>query len=33
VVPVAYVVLTSLLEGARARREVVVPLPKAAEGD
>src|SRR6059036_1032737 len=29
VVPVAYVVLTSLLERARARREVVVPLPKA----
>jgi multidrug efflux pump len=33
VVPVAYVVLASLLERARTRREVVVPLPKAAEGD
>src|SRR2546430_4721478 len=32
-VPVAYVVLTSLLEGVRARRKVVVPLTKAAEGD
>jgi len=33
VVPVAYVVLASTLERARARRGVVVPLTKAAEGD
>jgi len=33
VVPVAYVVLASLLERSRTRREVVVPLTKAAEGD
>jgi multidrug efflux pump len=33
VVPVAYVVLASMLERARARRGVVVPLTKAAEGD
>jgi len=33
VVPVAYVVLASSLERVRVRREVVVPLPKAVEGD
>src|SRR5258706_12558786 len=33
VVPVAYVVLASSLERVRVRREVVVQLPKAAEGD
>jgi multidrug efflux pump len=33
VVPVAYVALASMLERARARRGVVVPLTKAAEGD
>jgi multidrug efflux pump len=33
VVPVAYVVLASMLERARSRRAVVIPLTKAAEGD
>ena len=33
VVPVAYVALASMLGRARARRGVVVPLTKAAEGD
>jgi len=33
VVPVAYVMFDALLERARARRGVLVPLPKASEGD
>jgi multidrug efflux pump len=33
VVPVGYVVLASMLERARSRRAVVIPLTKAAEGD
>ncbi len=33
VVPVAYVLFDALLERARTRRDVLVPLPKASEGD
>jgi HAE1 family hydrophobic/amphiphilic exporter-1 len=33
VVPVAYVMFDALLERVRARRGVLVPLPKASEGD